>query len=177
LEELRVSFYKTFCFFEDEQEEARQKQSHKLLQARLPSLRTLFLGGMEVQVADLTAFLSSHRASLRSIEMFLVLIYDGLFSTVLSLIGSDRFQLDDIRLTDIDDKNNSRIYFEGEHEEQYSAISGVFKSRNAIHRWGPGARTAITHGPCDTRHRESKCHADWRGYCAQEFGRWQIFST
>ncbi|KAF1826665.1 uncharacterized protein K489DRAFT_122284 [Dissoconium aciculare CBS 342.82] len=176
LEELYVSFYEEPCHFYDPQEAARKKQSHMLLQARLPSLRKLFLGGMEIQVADLTAFLAGHSASLRSVEMFLVLVYDGLWSTVMSLVAGDGFQLDDIRLTDINDEATAKIYFDGEREQPYSTISGVFKSRNAIHRWGPGARMAITHAPCDTRHRESGSHSDWRGSCADEFGRWRIVS-
>jgi hypothetical protein len=176
LEELYVSFYEEQCHFYDPQEAARKKQSHKLLQARLPSLRKLYMGGMEVQVADLTAFLAGHSASLRSVEMFLVLVYDGLFSTVMTLVASDGFQLDDIRLTDINDEATAKIYFDGEREQPYSTISGVFKRRNAIHRWGPGARMAITHAPCDTRHRESGSHSDWRGNCADEFGRWRIVS-
>jgi hypothetical protein len=134
LEELYISFYKLECLYGDLQDDTRMKQAQKLLQASLPCLQKLYLGGMEVRATDLAAFLTNHSASLRSIEVQLVLIYEGLFSTIFQLIASDRFRVDDIRLTDLNDEITARIRFAGGQEQQYKTISGVFRGRNSIHR-------------------------------------------
>jgi hypothetical protein len=169
MEELCISFYDMCCLYDDVPEKTRMKQAQKLLQASLPSLRKLYLGGMEVRATDLTAFLTHHSAPLRSIEMYLVLIYEGLFSTIFQLIASDQFRLDDIRLTDLNDEITPRIYFEEEEKQQYTTISGVFRGRSSIHRWGPDTRKPITHSEPTERRRESRKHGNHRGHTADQF--------
>jgi hypothetical protein len=170
LEQLCVSFVTQHeCDFFEEHDKMRLQQSRRLLQARLPSLRTFYLGGIEVQAGDLTAFLSDHSDSLRSIEMILVNIWDGLLSTVLSLIASDKFQLDNIHLTNINDKVTPLAYFDIEQQGEFTTVGGVFY-QNIIHRWGPDTKRVITYSP-PHRHRELLRHALWRGQLSAQFGR------
>jgi hypothetical protein len=177
LENLRVSFYDlNGSFFFMGHEHMRLLHAHKLLQARFSSLRAISLGGMEVQLVDLTAFLLDHSASLRSIEMTLVKIGDGLLSTILSLIASDKFRLDKIHLADINDQATPLVYFDEELEGQHTTISGAFHGRNVIHRWGPDTKKVITYSPVLGRRREADCHAKWRRQNVAQFGRRQIYA-
>jgi hypothetical protein len=178
LQQLCVSFYRVngSTYFDEEHDVVRRRQVHRLLQASLPSLQVFCLGGIEVQIADLSSFLKRHSTTLRSLELTLVLIHDGLLSDILSLISSDSLRLDDICLTDMNDKDTTLTYFEGPKEQEHTTISGVYHGRNIIHQWGPATKELITHKHPGFKHREARRHADWRGQLADQFGVYQIVS-
>jgi hypothetical protein len=140
LEQSVVSSYDSHGFFYEDHEESRRQQAHKLLQARLPVLRAIYLGGMGVQVADLNRFLIEHSALLRSIEIALILNLDAALSTILNLIAGDKFRLNNMRLIDINDEYALRAYYDKMQVSPYTEVSGVYYYRSTIHRRGPDTK-------------------------------------
>jgi hypothetical protein len=156
LEELHVARYALFVgerIDYDEEEDydplheshraVQRRQVHAILQARMARLRTLKLGGMNLEVSDLESFLRAHRDSLRTISFDDVGIRDGPVIPLLELLASEIPGLLDIRMQDIDD-DNGEMRFEGEPEQPCTRISGAFQDRNIIHRWGEDVKKVIT---------------------------------
>ncbi|KAF1821592.1 uncharacterized protein K489DRAFT_251552 [Dissoconium aciculare CBS 342.82] len=157
LEELHVSRYALFAgerLSYDESEDhdplhgshraVQRRQVHAILQARMARLRTLKLGGMNLDVSDLEAFLRAHRDSLRTISFDNIGLRDGPVIPLLELLASEIPGLLDISMQDMDDDDDNEMRFEGEPEQSCTRISGAKQGRNAIHRWGEDAKKVIT---------------------------------
>jgi hypothetical protein len=172
LEHLCVSFCcRSSGWFEEAHDATRQKQVHNLLQKDFPSLQSICLGGMNIQLTDLTKFLTKHQVTLRSIKLNVVMISNGLLSNMLSLIASDQFNLDAIYFVDIyGDDIKDRAYLHREPYDRSTYISGPFHCCNIIHRWWPDTRKVITYSNATFGRRETGELINWRRYCDEQFG-------
>jgi hypothetical protein len=176
LEELNVSF----CShnFDDcwwTQRRLRAIQSHKLLCSNLPLLRKLYLGGMAVKFGDLSAFLLRHNATLRSIEMSLLIIRDELLGSLLSLLTSEKLQLMELHLSDVYDRSSQHALFDGEPTQEFRRISGALHSRNNLHTWGKGTRQEVAYQYSNAAedHKRTEAYLEWRNQCDGKFGRYR----
>jgi hypothetical protein len=144
LETLKVSFsYGCSRSYWTEYEIEFDQHAHELLGTRLPLLREIYLGGVQVNFVDASAFLLRHSATLRSIELCVVSLKDKPLSSLLSLLASENFELEDIRLSDMSDDKARRLLFDDESERSSTRISGLQSGRNTIHTWGEGTRQRI----------------------------------
>jgi hypothetical protein len=120
-----------------------EQHAHKLLGTSIPLLREIYIGAMQFNSVDASAFFLRHRATLRSIELCQVLPGDKPLSFLLLLLASEAFRLEDIRLSDVYDESYQRILFDGEFERSYTRISGPLENPNMIYTWGEGTRQTI----------------------------------